>query len=181
MYRLDLLAGNVSLTAALALQTAQMVQLGATPESFLKKMGFEKSQDKLWSMVVGMGRYMACFGLYLVATTLYFWYYNGMPFALHYALMVQGTLLAVAVYRAFFEDTKSGNNSEATKKAASGTVVPAYGTCVFLMAVSSWALWMEFYNGSHYTTDSKHGLPEELTLVATNIAKRFLTAKQHLL
>lgn len=175
----DWWVGTVALVCC-SLFTCQAVQKAVQkPAELLAEFGYgQANKDSSWAVLVQVLRYVAGYMVMTNVFALYYWYSINMAYAIKFMFLMEIGIVAALAYRAFAEDEKNGLCTKVSKENAKKNL-KVYGAKAGALAVAGTFLWLELWNGTNYTKDAKHGLPEELTMMLGVVENKFLKGGHH--
>lgn len=172
--QLDWWLGLAALGASTAVTASVVHKVFAGPQKMLADFGYENAtKDSTWTLLNSVLRQVALTMALVNVIAFYNWYSVSMASGIWFWIMFDLVLLSVCGYRGFVEDVKNGLSSDKSKDNAKKLLKVA-GAKTGLLAFSAVIFYFEFYNGTNYVKDSKHGLPEELTMMLGVVRNKFL-------
>jgi len=170
----DFWIGLAAIAGTAAYNCAFAYKMCYQPTEMLSTLGYgQASKDSSWAVLVMMLRWVSTYKLLIAAFGVYYWYAVSMRYSVWFLFCMEAPSLALHAWRAFKEDEKNGMMSKMSKENSKQSL-KTIGAQVGALAVAGTFLWFEFYNGTNYVKDAKHGLPEELTMMLGVVRNKFL-------
>lgn len=174
----DFWIGLAAIVGCVAVNLGWAYKVTQQPMEVLTKYGYpQANKDSAWAVLIIAYRYVAAYKVMVSAFGLYFWYVTSMRYSVWFLFCMEAPIAAITLWRAYKEDEKNGMMSKVSKE-NSKDMLKTIGGQVGLLAFAGTFLWFEFYNGTNYVKDAKHGLPEELTMMLSEtvgvVRNRFL-------
>jgi hypothetical protein len=172
--QLDFWLGVTVLAVSTAFTAKHVHSTFWEPLALLAELGYgTANKDASWPALVTYLRLVGAFSAVTAAVALYYWYAVSMAYGIWFWIVMDLPFLSVMCYRAFMEDPSNGLcGAKSQENAKKG--VKYFGGKTGLLLFAAVVLYCEFYNGTNYVVDSKHGLPSELTMMLGVVKNRFL-------
>jgi len=166
--------GLTALAVSFAVAGPFVYGLVMTPAKWAAEQGYEAAaKESSWGMQLVFFRTVAGYVAFAATVAMYNWYTVSMAAGIWFWIYMDLPWLATFAYIVYVEDPKTGGCTEKDKDLMKKNL-KTMGVKTGMLALAAAVFYCEFYNGTNYVVDSKHGLPAELTMMLGVVKNKFL-------